>query len=287
MIVGLLLAQGLYYGLRQLYTAGVLVTGDAAAHDVWSTLYGILLAQALQALGLLLGGMLAGANQRLGIVFGAVVGVWNGILFVIFHQSTAALLTPVTLYGVPILQMAFGALGGFIGSRIWKPLPTLAVAPPLGAGTAALTRKRLSLFAGPVAWGRVLVGATVAAGGAIWANAIFKFVLDASEGKLSVESHLQDKLITWEITALAMLAGSALAGATTMNSLKQGLCVGLGCCTVFLGSQLGANSGLQLDVLLFGGGNAVALGMIGGWFGGQLFPPIEPKRRKRGFSYNN
>ena len=39
MVVGLLLAQGLYYGLRQLYTAGVLVTGDAAAHDVWSTLY--------------------------------------------------------------------------------------------------------------------------------------------------------------------------------------------------------------------------------------------------------
>src|SRR5205823_9369432 len=107
MVVGLLLAQGLYYGLRQLYTAGVLVSGDAAAHSVWTTLYGILLAQALQALGLLLGGMLAGANQRLGIVYGAAVGVWNGILFVILHQSGAASLTPVSLYGVPILQMAF------------------------------------------------------------------------------------------------------------------------------------------------------------------------------------
>src|SRR5438270_11891039 len=33
-VVGLLLAQGLYYGLRQLFTAGLLVTGDEAAPDV-------------------------------------------------------------------------------------------------------------------------------------------------------------------------------------------------------------------------------------------------------------
>src|SRR5689334_10071901 len=46
--VGVILSQGLYYGLRQFCTAGLLASGDDAARGVWSTLYGLVILQALQ-----------------------------------------------------------------------------------------------------------------------------------------------------------------------------------------------------------------------------------------------
>src|SRR5262249_23503666 len=52
-LVGLLLAQGLYYSLRHLCTAGLLASGDDAAHNAWDTLYGLVLQQALQGVALL------------------------------------------------------------------------------------------------------------------------------------------------------------------------------------------------------------------------------------------
>src|SRR5207244_1193315 len=74
--------------------------------------------------------------------------------------------------------------------------------------------------------------------GGVWANVILQMVLDASNGTLGITDHLQAQLVTWEVTGLAMLAGSALAGAGTANSLKQGLCVGLPVSAVLLGVRL-------------------------------------------------
>src|SRR4051794_17126725 len=62
-VVGLLLAQGLYYGLWHLITAGMLATSDEG-QGVWTQLHGVVLSQCLQALSLVLGGMLTGAGQR-------------------------------------------------------------------------------------------------------------------------------------------------------------------------------------------------------------------------------
>src|SRR5262249_15604951 len=73
-LVGLLLAQGLYYGLRQLCDAGMLVASDDTSHGIWKTLFGLILLQGLQALGLLVGGIFAGSGQRRGLLLGTVVG---------------------------------------------------------------------------------------------------------------------------------------------------------------------------------------------------------------------
>src|SRR5437899_2965126 len=47
-LIGLILAQGLNFGLQQLFTAGFLATGDTS--DVWGTLWGIVLHHAVLAL---------------------------------------------------------------------------------------------------------------------------------------------------------------------------------------------------------------------------------------------
>jgi hypothetical protein len=281
-LAGVVLSQGLYYGLRQLATAGLLATGDASARGVWSTLCGLVVLQAIQAVCLILAGMLAGAGLRQGLVFGAVVGVWNGILSVVIQGIVGMPHTAVTLLGLPILHTAFGALGGFVGCQIWRPLPTLAgpaspqVAPPIIAA-----RAQRPLFDGPVAWGRMLLGAALAVGGGIWAHVILDLVLSASNGALNLTDHLQAQLVTWEVTGLAMLVGSALAGAGTANSLKQGLCVGVAVSAVLFGVRLGVQHASVHDLVLTVA-CSLALGLAGAWFGGSMFPPLAKRVRPRG-----
>ncbi|HJT78532.1 MAG TPA: hypothetical protein VJ739_15110, partial [Gemmataceae bacterium] len=281
-LIGLLLAQGLYYGLWSLFNGVHLAFAGREAHDVWTTLYGLLLLQCLQALALVAGGALAGAGQRRGAAYGGVVGVWNGLIFVWLQHRNLDWFTPVMLYGQPVLQTAFGAAGGFLGTMIWRPLPSvLGPAAAADSGPTLAAHKPLRLLRGPVAWGRVIMGVGVALGGAIWAEPILDWVLACGEGKLSVDTYLQAHLITWEITGLAMLVGSALAGATTFNGVKQGLCVGIGTATVLLGLRLGAKT-VQADALVLTLLTALTLGLVGGWFGCQLFPPLAKYVRRRG-----
>jgi hypothetical protein len=280
MFIGLLLAQGLYYVLRHLLIAGLLMTREEAAGDVWAALSGLILVQGLQAVSVLCGGVLVGAGERRGFVLGAMVGVWNGVLFVMAHQLFGRPVTPITVLGEPMLQAAFGAIGGLIGGSIWKPLPVPTL-PAEFRPQASLppVRRQPSSFEGPVAWGRVITGVALAVGGVVWTDVIRDFVLDASEGTLRIDTHLQAQLVTWEISALVMLVGSALAGATTRNGLKQGLAFGIGTGVVLAGIRL-ASMGLSLQLLIFSSASTVCLGLAGGWFGSQLLPPVYAHARR-------
>ena len=55
-LVGLILAQGLSFGLLQVLTAGFLASGDGT--DVWQTLWGIVPAPCVHAVSLIIGGAL-------------------------------------------------------------------------------------------------------------------------------------------------------------------------------------------------------------------------------------
>jgi hypothetical protein len=281
-LIGVVLSQGLYYGFRQFATAGLLIGGTDAARSVWSTLSGIIVLQSIQAACLIVAGMLAGAGLRQGMVFGAIVGVWNGVLSAVVQGATGVPHTAVTLLGQPILHTAFGAAGGLLGSRIWKPLPILAgpttpqVAPPISA-----TRRRQPMFDGPIAWGRILLGTGLAVGGTIWAHVILDMVLEASQGTLDITDHLQAQLVTWEVTALAMLAGSAVAGAATANSLKQGLCAGVFVSAVLIGFRMSMKQAAPHDLVLTVA-SSLALGLVGAWLGGSLMPPVVKVPRRKG-----
>jgi hypothetical protein len=279
-LIGLLLAQGLYHGLLHLGQAGAMAFDGAAARDFWGTLAGLVVLQALQAVGLLGGGALAGAGQRQGAVYGALVGLANGLVAVALLGGTAPPVTPFLCYGQPLLHAAFGAVGGTVGLLIWRPLAPVATTGPVVAGKHTPRRKQRSLLGGSVAWFRVLAGSGVALGGALWASAILDLVLAAGEGTLSIDSHFQAHVVTWEITILALLAGGAWAGATTANGFKQGLCVGVATVSVLVGVRLSGKT-MHMDTLAATVVTALAFCILGGWFGGQLFPPLgEYVRRK-------
>jgi hypothetical protein len=280
-LVGLLLAQGLSHGLRTLCDAGFLAVGDAATQGVWTTLFGLILLQGLQGVSLVLGGAVAGAGQARAIFYGAIVGLWNGLLLLAVQYLNGESQTQAILYGQPPLHLLFGALGGLLGKLIWKPLPALDVPAAMGKPKVAVsTHGKRSMFSGPVAWVRVGAGVALAAGGAVWTKVILDLIVDASQGKLTPTSHLQAQLVTWEIFALGMLGGGGIAGATTSNGSKQGLCVGLGTAALLVGFSLGRPNVIP-EQLVFTVSCSLALTLVGGWFGGQLFPPILAPRRKK------
>src|SRR5207244_5203404 len=116
------LAKGRNQVLGQLCMAGFLVARDEPTASVWATLTGLVLLQALQAASVFAAGLLTGAGQRRGLLFGAVVGVWNGVFLILIQFWTGQPLTTIDLFGEPVLQVAFGALGGLEGGLIWRPL---------------------------------------------------------------------------------------------------------------------------------------------------------------------
>jgi hypothetical protein len=282
MFIGILLAQGLAHGLQLLCNAGLLAAQEETRPaNVWTTLFGLVMLQALQGVSILIAGALTGAGQRRGLLLGAVVGLVSGILFVLIQQVRAEAQTEVALYGQPVLCFLFGALGGQLGSAIWRPLPKLSVPSPLHAAPRARPAPpSLPLLSGPVAWSRVLVGVIVVVCGVVWPSVILDFMLETSQGKLRIQSQLQAQLVTWEIAGLLALIGGGLAGATTRNGLKQGICVGLGAGAILVGRSLASASAEpeQLILLVL---SVLALTLVGGWFGGQLFPPVVAKRRDR------
>ena len=281
MIVGLVLAQGLSFGLQQLLTAWLLASGDDGSKQVWATLWGLALLHSVQGLSLLFGGALTGAGQHRGMLYGAFVGLVNGLIFLVVQRQSGEVLNDLALFGQPLLHMVFGGLGGLIGQQIWKPLPRVKLPEDLSPPPppVIVPAKGLLFLTGPVHLVRIFVGSAFVVTGVLFSGKILEFVINTGQGKLSLSSHLQAQLVAWEIAGLVIVIGSGLAGATTFNGLKQGLCVGVASSLIYIGTQL-ANPKANLESVLFMLITMIGFGLIGGWFGGQLFPPVARSRRR-------
>jgi hypothetical protein len=308
-LLGLLLAQGTYHGLRQLAVAVAVVAGGAEAAERFGPgrAVGLVLGQAFLALGLVLGGLVAGAGRKRAVLIGAGLGAVNAVVYLLGQQLFSHPVSTVAWYGQPIVQAAFGALGGFLGARLWDAEPILPPTPSLLDLSRPLPQPRPARkhtgIAGPVAWGRVLVGMVVAVGGNWWAGVILQFVYAASDYKLAPQTGFQDRFLTWELAIIAIFTGAAYAGANTRNGLKQGWMVGLATGVTLIviyilsqgqyaplpGSGLRDLFGLTIhdlsypmQILLFTLAVTLSVGLLGGWFGGELLPPVVAHPRRRG-----
>ncbi len=286
-LIGLILAQGLNFGLRHLLTAGSLALGDDA--EVFDTKWGIVLHHAILGFSLLIGGGLSGAGQSRGIIYGAMVGLASGIFSLFMHGHQSESFSSMLVYAEPVIHLATGAIGAALGMLIWQPTPRIPELENGGTSTPIpIPSIGFSLgkaFNGPVHVGRVCAGAFLVVIGVVWSHAIFEFLIRASNGNL-MATKLQAQLVSMEISALVVLMGAGFAGAATRNGLKQGLCVGLAASAIVLGVQI-SNPKFVFEAVVLTLGGIITVSLIGGWFGGQLFPPIDPSKRKRRFSYHS
>lgn len=281
--IGLVLSQGLFYGLRHLTTGLLMAAEDGPPEAMWSDVRNLLILQGIQLFGALVGGVLAGGGQRSGLFLGAVVGAWNGVLAVLLKQNPAQELNAVGLFGQPLLHAFVAAIGGVAGSFVWRPIPLAAVpvalAPPRKPAEASPSAPFL---AGKIHFFRILIGAALAVAGTLFAGLLLKKVLLLSGGRLETSNAMQDRLITWEIKALMLVLGGALAGATTSNGIKQGLFVGLLSSAVLIGIQA-PTTAAWAELAGYTALSTFTLCVFGGWFGGALFPPVVNYDRRRTF----
>jgi hypothetical protein len=282
--IGLILAQGLFYGLRHLITSGLLaVQAREAAEQIGTATASVLLLQGIQMFALFTGTVFAAAGQRRAVFLGVMIGAWNGVFSVLLLADRAQAQTLIALLGQTLLQAVMGAIGGWFGAAVWKPLPDTNSRQVAVVRPRRFLRRNRNLFRGPVAWIRVALGVSLAVAGTLTATLVFEKILDISHGTLGTADELQDRLITWEIKSLALLFGGALAGATTSNGLKQGLWVGLISTVILIGIEMSYVERL-LHVAGLTAVGVLSLSLAGGWFGSQLFPPVirRPRGRKLG-----
>jgi hypothetical protein len=272
-LIGLILSQGLFYGLRHLTTGVMLAAEEGGAESIWGDVRNLLILQGIQVFGVLVGGALAGGGQRSGLFLGTVVGAWNGVLAVMLKQNPAQEATLVGLVSQPLLHAFVGAIGGAVGSLIWRPIPVSAVPLELAPARKLAPRRRESFLTGRIHYVRILIGAALAVSGALSAGLVLHKALVLSGGKLGTSDVMQARLITWELKAVLLILGGTLAGATTSNGIKQGLFVGLLSSMALVALQR-PNPDAWAEASMLTTLSAMTLCVAGGWFGGALFPPV-------------
>ncbi|MGL4549868.1 MAG: hypothetical protein ACRC33_01670 [Gemmataceae bacterium] len=278
LFIGLIVSQGLFYALERLLTGVLLAVQGGTAQELWTRPTNLVYIQAAQLIAALAGGAMAGGGQAGALSLGAIVGAWNGVLAIIFRQAPAEILGSFALYTSPLMHAAVASVGAAVGAWVWRPVTDVDTAPVL-ASTKKKPKPTRPLFEGRIAWVGVAFGTALAVAGTLYAGDVFKKVLDLSGGKLGTDSTLQDRIIVWELRGMALLMAGFIAGATTANGLKQGLAVSIGASIILIGIQSSKPGDLveAVAVILV---STFGLGMVGGWFGGALFPPVAAYRRR-------
>jgi hypothetical protein len=328
-VVGLMLCQGLYYALWQMCSFVVVLLPFEGLAAVWSKsppegwVWWVLLV--VQAISLLAGGMMVGAGHRRGILLGFALGLVNSFIFlasqwfILQRLDTYQSLTAEALYGQTILQFVCGGIGGLLGSIIWKPVVQIIgpapSSPQIGMNLTRLhgTRRWFRPFRGPIAWLRVGIGTTVAVFGCLYASYILRTILDNLNrtGAAQQPTVLHHLFVTWELSILFVIIGTAWAGSNTKNGPKQGLIVGFLATVLLTALQVLGRiddvtvtpailmkyffrfkldmSGFpwmndeQWNLLLMTLITVLPISLVGGWFGSQLLPPlIRPPRQGGG-----
>jgi hypothetical protein len=300
--VSVLLVLALSYGLLSLCRTSLQGLNAESGGVPLDPLAKLSLFLAMQALAVLTGAALSGVGQRRGFVFGAMVGALNGLLIVwglltglfglLFPAFTTEPLTPgthsypIALLALPALLTICGAVGGFLGSVIWKPAPdlTLVLFPGGKPGTPGWNPRRPEInsdpgaMEGPVALKKVVVGTVVAFLGGGWTDSLIDAILALSEGHMKITTDTDNLLAYVVVFSFSILTGGFIAGAGRFNWMKQGGCVGIGAALTL--ALLFWNGVAQHSVsVVYPIIATLCLGPIGAWFGSEIMPPVSKKAR--------
>jgi len=294
-VVGTVLALGLYLALRKL-TLGLVLATEADPAGWWLTAEGLSSVFGLQAAAGLFGALVAAAGRARGAAIGGAVGGLCGGLFLAAEVGGGAPAGQLVLYLQPILLAAGGGLAGAVGARVWAAVPDLDMPAPRTkkASSIQLDADPPRASGRPTAWVRVLVGAAVIVAGVGLADTARSKAQRSTGGALKVSSIGQGRFISWQLATLAVLAGGGVAAAGTGAGLRHGLLAGFFGATgvIWLTAAQGTLAPpavYMLDRLAVGGndpsdplalatlaGGVLLAGLVGGWFGGQIVLPLAP-----------
>jgi hypothetical protein len=293
LLLGLILAQGVYYALRHLGIAWLFGSGQDTAW--FRTGQGAILVIASQIVSLLFASIVASSGVPRGGLLGSLLGMINigcfiAVEFLVVGPPEASL-----LISGPILHLLTGTIGGLIGRLLWKPLPPLP-RYDLPGSSSNLKEKELVVETerGPLSWSRIIAGGVLVFVGTVWAHDI-----RLTMGKYArIDDRVFDQFITWEVCALIVLFGGAFAGANTRRGFMHGFLVSLLACMGLVVAMFAKEirfypahefwltefgiakpqTGVSIPVALFAVIDTMLLATLGGWLGAQLLQPTSRRR---------
>ncbi len=295
-LVALMLAQGIYFGVRLLYHS--LAQEVPVLGEFNSVFLSSLSEQILQVSAMLVAALATCGGHAYGLLVGSLMGLVNAGLLLLTARALNGTITPEQWIGFPLLQLLAGMLGGATAMRIWRPfrsLPNLELREDPNRDSETLLQQA---YVPPVRWGRVLCGTAIAVGGSCWAHQISEF-LNRSAAQAAGGGLYYSSFFVWEIATLLVIFGGAWAGGTTGCGLKQGILTGILTASILMGLvhtvgleqfqaynlvleqfKVPTEGGLApRDLFLYVGGNTFLASIFGGWLGGQLLPPLLRRRK--------
>jgi hypothetical protein len=294
-VVGTVLALGLYLGLRKVFTGG-LVASAVDPVQWWLTTDGLSVVFSLQAIAVLFGAVLAGAGRTRGFPLGVAIGGLCGGLFLAAEVLEGAPPGLLVLSAQPLVLAVGGGIAGMLGCRLWPTSPELDLPMPAPSKMSSI-QLGVTLPPDPprpTAWLRIVAGAAIMVAGVGLADKVRHNAQRYSGGLLKVESMAQGRFLSWQFATLVVLTGGAVAGAGTGAGLRHGVLAAVfGAAGVFgltaargeatppvtyWLDKLHVNSGTLADPMVIAavGGGLLVAGIVGGWLGGALFLPLAP-----------
>jgi hypothetical protein len=300
--VGVAAGLGLYVGLRELASAiGVLGFNGPTDGAVDF---------ALRLFALLAGAILAGAGRKQGLPAGLGVGAVGGGLLLAADTylagglAAAGWVAPAAAGVIAVLSGPAGA----VGALVWPPeveLPKLD--PAVTASSRGSSLLRLAeetnerIQPRPTLWLRILAGAAVAAAGLMLSDDIRMWLNRGSAGLLQTGGLQRGPIVGFQIAVFLLALGGVVSAAGTGAGFRHGFLTGvLTAAVVYFVTLKRTESfpavdgyfitfGREVESIAAGKraaaevtGLVIGLSTLGGWLGGQLFPPlVPPELRKR------
>jgi hypothetical protein len=294
--VGVVLALGLYLGLRNLAT-GMLAAVNPDPAAWWLSFPGLVAMHIVQVIAVVFGGVVAASGRTKGYTVGVAVGAICGGVFVGFEILAGASPRDLFLYLQPPVLALVGFIAGAVGAWVWQPAPHIDY--PLSAASKLssiqLIEDAVAKPEPPTEWIRVILGAFIMVVGVVIADDFRHFAQKHSGGLLRVQSLGQGEFVTWQLGTFAVLMGGIFAGAGTSAGLRHGVYAG------FLGGvgvyAMCTKVGIALPPVLWWltrmsleeeplnapmvmgviASSVLVAGVLGGWMGGMLLPRLAPE----------
>jgi hypothetical protein len=299
-VVGTVVALGLYLGLRKVATAWVL--GHQVEPDAWwASADGLAALFTAQGLAAIVGAVLAAAGRGGGFAVGAAVGAVCGGLFLGGELLTGLAPRDIVYYLQPPILALAGGVAGAVSTRVWIAPPLLdmpvpAAAPGSKLSSLQFTKAELGDDGRPTQWARIFIGVSIMVIGFVMAEKVRFAAQKYSGGMLSVNSVAQGQFMSWQLALVAVMVGAGTAAGGTGAGIRHGLIAGIlaGAAAVALNAQRGGPnqpseywldklglSGLpplDLNAAMAVGGGILLAAVVGGWLGSQLLPPLAPEQ---------
>ena len=290
-MVGSILALGLHLALRE-WGAAVGLFDDSISETGYLAGYFLRIAAAM------VGGVFAGAGRSRAFSGGATVGLISGAAWLVVDSFPHLRLDALNI-GLMIALVSLAGCCALMGGRIW---PAVVEMPEIESPRRSSLLKlvvdgKKPILSRPTRWGRIIVASLVVLFAVIAADRGRELLKRLPAGIVNLGGSAAVPLVDFQIALFGVVLASLIAGAGTGVGLRHGAIAGVlsafavgGAFThqppdsfpalEFLLDKFQTRDSAIQSALVLGSGIAATV-TLAGWVGGQLFPPLRQKRRRK------